>query len=634
MVLYLFSVCVSDWLSFVAGLCVCPDLEVFVSSSLDGTVCIWNEENHLIRTLQLNAVPECLAYGGFGGELFLGLRGDLYRMNCTTFLPHNYQQMLLSTYCPEPVPDLPIMENTEKHNKRKNEEEEFPVTEDMWTQKEFEGLVTSNKDLAALLQDSVQCNKAKPPSTKETKKEAFDRYMKIIYRLPPNIKIDLEDTFDPDKLSFHPEPYDYKPCNLPTLKEDVHPGSKLNIPVNVERKEQEKKTPVTISKPKTLMKVKPLPAAIPKKPDIVEKDEEPPQKISPIEQPKPQTPTPPSHRSRTPTPLPLREPTPEVPSFLKQFADAGWFKDLYPDEKCIPSSLSPEDFSLELLGCLNTCSAPSKIKILAALQALHTQGLLQNADELYHCLIDLVPRFVRPHMSPVEQTVLVEMLNLLVGLKPAGYDLVKKLLALLAFKKLGLCETVLRMLTTLGVNEAEQWLWPELESWDSELQDPSDTWKSLHDRADCWLEFWISRYKGHGRYLYLRSTAKWKPPTFSGVDVLNYFCSVQKEEYRMTRCVAPTDRKNTVLLPFSDCSSQPILRLGETHSMARISRPPGLMLPPLRSRPCLTHFPSFISLPLSRVTLRPFHTYSDEDWVKVPSRRYFIQQQSYVDYYR
>lgn len=28
---------------------MCPDLEVFVSSSLDGTVCIWNKENHLTR---------------------------------------------------------------------------------------------------------------------------------------------------------------------------------------------------------------------------------------------------------------------------------------------------------------------------------------------------------------------------------------------------------------------------------------------------------------------------------------------------------------------------------------------------------------------------------------------------------
>lgn len=66
--------------------------------------------------------------------------------------------------------------------------------------------------------------------------------------------------------------------------------------------------------------------------------------------------------------------------------------------QCIPSTLSPEDFSLQLLGCLNTCSAPSKMKILAALQALHSQGLLENTDKLYQGLSDLVYKFVRPHM--------------------------------------------------------------------------------------------------------------------------------------------------------------------------------------------------------------------------------------------
>lgn len=99
------------------------------------------------RTLQLNAVPECLSYGGFGGELFLAIKGDLYKMNCGTFLPHFYQQMvtsqlavwltnmwgiietlltkailfsqLLYTYRAEPIPDLPIIKNTETCSKRK-----------------------------------------------------------------------------------------------------------------------------------------------------------------------------------------------------------------------------------------------------------------------------------------------------------------------------------------------------------------------------------------------------------------------------------------------------------------------------------------------------------------------------------
>lgn len=51
------------------------------------------------------------------------------------------------------------------------------------------------------------------------------------------------------------------------------------------------------------------------------------------------------------------------------------------------------------------------------------------------------------------------------------------------------------MLTTLGVDEAERWLWPELRGWYKELQDQSDIWKSLHDRADAWLDLWVSKYK-------------------------------------------------------------------------------------------------------------------------------------------
>ncbi|KAM7369815.1 hypothetical protein PAMP_011106 [Pampus punctatissimus] len=325
--------------------------------------------------------------------------------------------------------------------------------------------------------------------------------------------------------------------------------------------------PVINSKPKTLMKVKPQPF-------IVEKKEEPRENIPPKVQPKPKTPTPPArparpartaHPPRTPTPP--QEPTLEVPAFLKQFSEADWFKDLYADNKSIPSSLSPEDFSLQLLQYLNTCSTLSKIKILAALQALHSQSLIPNTDKLYQGLIDLVPTFVSPHMSHVERNTLCEILNLLVCLKSSSYNLVITLLTLLAYKKLHLRETILRMLTALGVDEAEQWLWPELEIWDSELQDQSDIWKSLCGRANC-------------------------------------------------------------------CSSQPILRLGETYSMARIRKSPGIILPPLRSRPFLTYFPNFISLPLPRVTLYPFHICSDEDWLKASPRRYFIQQQSYVEYYR
>ncbi|XP_067342002.1 WD repeat-containing protein 97 isoform X2 [Channa argus] len=655
------------------GLCVCPDLDVFVSIGLDGTMCIWSEKNDLIRMLQLNAVPECLAYGGFGGELFLGIKGNLYKMNCAQFLPHIYQQMLLYTYA-ETLPDLPIIESKAKYSRTKsastarNKGEESPasvnnqlLTEDMWRQKENERIMTLHMDLSALLQGTVKCKKAKPLSTKLTKKESFDRYMKKIYGLPYDIKIDLEDESDQETISFLPEQSVNKFCNYRIPKNYIHSESMLTIPVKKKKKKPETKALEMKSKPKAPVKVKPVEKVIQKKsiqdeeppviispielpkqktpfspplrlkiPTPLQPREQPPRIFSPIEVPKHKTPPPP-HPLRIPTPFPPREPSPEVPTFLKQFADASWFRDVFVDKKSIPSTLTPDDLSLQLLACLNTCTTSSKLNILTSLQALIRQGLLQNIDKLYQGLTDLVPQFVGPHMSSLDQTVLDKMLNLLSSLKSADSDLVKKILTLLAYKELGLRETVLHMLTSLGVEEAEEWLLPQLESWNLELQDEPDIWRSLHDRADRWLESWISIYQENN---ILHRSVKWKPMMFSMVDVLNYFCSVQKEEYRNTRHVAPPGRRNTMLVPLYDCSSRPIIRLGETYSMARARRYPGIILPPSQHRPFLMHFPNFISFPLTRITLRPFHVYSDEDWLKALQRSYFIPQQSHTDYYR
>uniref|UniRef100_A0A8C7VZ85 Si:ch73-174h16.5 n=1 Tax=Oncorhynchus mykiss TaxID=8022 RepID=A0A8C7VZ85_ONCMY len=80
-----------DHLDCITGLCVCHQLRVFASSSQDGTVRIWDEDNRLLRTLQLSAEPECLAYSGQRGDLLLGIRGDLYRIRCAHLLPHDFQ---------------------------------------------------------------------------------------------------------------------------------------------------------------------------------------------------------------------------------------------------------------------------------------------------------------------------------------------------------------------------------------------------------------------------------------------------------------------------------------------------------------------------------------------------------------
>ncbi|XP_064190218.1 WD repeat-containing protein 97-like [Anguilla rostrata] len=76
-----------DHLDCITGLCACPQLGVLASSSRDGTIRIWDDENRLLRILQLNAEPECLAYCRQSGDLLLGIRGDLYRIPKTQLLP-------------------------------------------------------------------------------------------------------------------------------------------------------------------------------------------------------------------------------------------------------------------------------------------------------------------------------------------------------------------------------------------------------------------------------------------------------------------------------------------------------------------------------------------------------------------
>ncbi|XP_014854211.1 PREDICTED: WD repeat-containing protein KIAA1875-like [Poecilia mexicana] len=105
----------------LTGVCAIPEIKAFASCSLDKTVRIWNEKNKLIWVQQLVAVPQCMEYSG-NGELFLGMNGDLYRLEFAHFLPKKYQRTL-RCYCFENVlPELPIPEV-----------EETPVKADMPT---------------------------------------------------------------------------------------------------------------------------------------------------------------------------------------------------------------------------------------------------------------------------------------------------------------------------------------------------------------------------------------------------------------------------------------------------------------------------------------------------------------------
>ncbi|KAJ8010226.1 hypothetical protein DPEC_G00072800 [Dallia pectoralis] len=419
-----------EHLDAITGLCVCPPLRVFASSSQDGTIRLWDEENRLIRTFQLNAQPECLAYSGERGDMFLGIRGDLYRIR-SAHLPHNFHLQHICTEISDPAPDLPISPTpttTTKPLVSAIPEEKHNGKQDLNKDLVYEVLLARNRDLASLQEGKAARQKRKPPATLITREDAFDRYMKKIYRQPLNIKIDDEDMFDLQAALFPPKVPELRPLTPPTFREGffssldlAKPLPPMTNPARVGELEAalEYRSPVGY-KPNSVLMGQLLPNmvvenALPtktirlreavceeKEVAIDSKDIKFPvykTKVelktctslilerTPLEQEHPPPPpplpekpactmkvVPPTERPKPPTPPPPRTPTPEIPGFLKPFLEEDWFKSIYPDQRLIQGSLCPEEFSMQMLKHMQACGDQTKLKILSALLALHQQG--------------------------------------------------------------------------------------------------------------------------------------------------------------------------------------------------------------------------------------------------------------------
>ncbi len=139
------------------------------------------------------------------------------------------------------------------------------------------------------------------------------------------------------------------------------------------------------------------------------------------------------------------------------------------------------------------------------------------------------------------------------------------------------------MLQRLGVEEAELWLCPELESWNSLTKHKPNQHHGLRDMASHWLLTWTRKYKVWSRYQIYRdlcgnqmffsfelfsycasqvhsgSRSEGIQRVFAPVEVLKYFCSLQKG--KQSRPPPPEGRKDAVIVP-SDLSRFVILIQG------------------------------------------------------------------------
>ncbi|XP_067306416.1 uncharacterized protein [Pseudorasbora parva] len=477
---------------------------------------------------------------------------------------------------------------------------------------DFGALMAKHKDLESLQKGEVECKRRKP-ATIQTKQEAFNNYLRLIYRQPPSIRIELDEIqlwcTEEDEKKGREE----SNINFTTIIETPSTKKSALPPTPAAKKRREKRYP----SPKALRPIKhPTPPL------------SPPSKSAP-----PSPPLAPPSPSKQPTFLPPPPPSSYLPEFLGQFVDEHWFQKMFPDMNCISHSLGPKEFGVHLLDFMMSCSMTQKNGIMKALLMLIQQEVLDK-ESISKGLLVCLQNCIHKNMSREEKHFVGELLNLMLLLSPNSSDTIVELLVMLADKQVDLKALVLCVLQRLGVEEARLWLCPELESWNSLTKDQPNQHGSLRDMASHWLLTWTSKYRVHTGCVFLRTEGV--QSAFAPVEVLKYFCSVQRaKQPRPPPPPLPEGRKDTIIVPSGLARLKPIQRLGETYSMSRIREPRGHLLPPLPYRPLLMGFTRFLSLPMAHVTLSPFPFSLDFQNFRRPSlHRYFFLEQSYVEYYR
>ncbi|XP_043833942.1 WD repeat-containing protein 97 [Dromiciops gliroides] len=92
----------------ITGLCCCPYLKLYASSSLDCTLRIWTQDNKLLRLMHLNMLPEAITFCNDKGDLILAMGSQLCLLSHRLYLPTSYLVKVLCRKMPNPKDDPPL----------------------------------------------------------------------------------------------------------------------------------------------------------------------------------------------------------------------------------------------------------------------------------------------------------------------------------------------------------------------------------------------------------------------------------------------------------------------------------------------------------------------------------------------
>ncbi|XP_033626173.1 WD repeat-containing protein 97-like isoform X4 [Asterias rubens] len=213
-----------DHIDTITGLACNPRMGVFGSSSTDGTIKIWDEDNNLIKSIKLNAEALSLNFCSQKGDLLVGVGNHIHRIDHSSFMPRLYLRKMVSMVFPEVPIETPIPIDVDKvralspmSNKRlkaaHSSNYKFDHFVDVLTEEETEELTREKKlkEAAFTLLDSReeelrmlrdgdfdQKPKKAVVSAAKIKKQAFKQYWNIVHLDTDHPKIPDQDDFNPD----------------------------------------------------------------------------------------------------------------------------------------------------------------------------------------------------------------------------------------------------------------------------------------------------------------------------------------------------------------------------------------------------------------------------------------------------
>ncbi|RDD47065.1 WD repeat-containing protein 97 [Trichoplax sp. H2] len=221
-----------DHTEHITGLAACPKMKLFASSSMDGTVRIWDEYSQLQRVIKLNAKATGITFCSDRGDILVGIGSHVHKICHQDYLPDSYLRHMVVMQFPNVLKNCEVKQHydyieTLPHMDKKrlqiakptahvaseyvdvlDDEEALEQRMQRETkEKGYASIKAREEELDAITQGKLSVRPPKPKTKPNVNKVALKKYLDLFYnsiyykKTKVTIESDDEDAYHSDSSS-------------------------------------------------------------------------------------------------------------------------------------------------------------------------------------------------------------------------------------------------------------------------------------------------------------------------------------------------------------------------------------------------------------------------------------------------